>query len=156
MKTTSSASANTSTTAAAESQNRNLKLNYIRTLIRQENFTAEELLLPQTFDLISLFAAIRSCPVKLSSSKLIILTALFSHPFTRQDLYLITGADQTTISHNLTDLLDQGFITKHRRTPANTSTYSLTPNGITIVQTFHLHYFKTLDAITAASRKYKN
>ena len=126
---------------------RQQKLNIIRTTIQQENFTAEELSLPPSFNLLAACTAIQSFPVKITTNKLIIIIALSSLPLTTPQLQRLTGAEQSTLSHILTDFKNQGFINtqKHPRKP---SIHTLTPQGQQLFTIFSKHYFKTIDTLT--------
>lgn len=149
---TSSNSANTSDPAAANTaMTRQQKLNIIRNTIHQENFTPEELTLPPTFNLLAACAALQSFPIKITPNKLIIILALSSLPLTTPQLQLLTGAEQSTLSHIFADLKDQGFITTQKH-PRQHSTHTLTPQGKQLFHIFTQHYFKTIDTLTTLKK----
>lgn len=149
---TSSNSANTSDPAAENSaMTRQQKLDIIRNTIRQEQFTPEELAIPPTFNLLAACRALQTFPIKITTNKLIIILALSSLPLTTHQLQLLTGAEQSTLSHIFTDLKDQGFITTQKH-PRQHSTHTLTPQGKQLFHIFTQHYFKTIDTLTTLKK----
>lgn len=145
---TSSASANTSAPAKPNSIPRSQKIKIIRDTILAENITAEELSLPYTYDIIAICTAIRSFPIKITPTKLTIIITLASLPLTQQQLLALTQCEQSSLSHILTELRDQRFITKQIKTPASESYFTLTDQGKQLFNLFHQHYFKAVDTLS--------
>lgn len=150
MKTTSYHSAEKSAPAELT---REQKLNIIRNTILEENFTSEELCLPHTFDIVAVCAAIRTCPIKITTTKLTIIILLSSYALTQQQLLTLTGCEQSNLSHIITDLRAQGYITKSSSPHATTCTFSLTPQGKQLFTLFLKHYYAV---ITQVANLHKN
>lgn len=122
------------------------KLHICRHLIAQEQFTPEQLSIPAAWDIVAVCIAIQRYPIQLSLLKIVILHLLSRQPYTRQDLQTITHANETRISHSLTELKEQNFITKQQQ--RQHAPYTLTTSGLQLLHLFHLNYFKVLTALT--------
>ena len=136
-----------SAASSAVNLTREQKLNIIRNSILEENFTSEELCLPHTFDIVAICSAIRTCPIKITTTKLTIIILLSSYALTQQQLLTLTGCEQSNLSHIISDLRAQGFIDKSSSPHATTCTFSLTPQGKQLFTLFLKHYYATVTQI---------
>ena len=138
--------------ATTDSIPRQRKIDLIRTLIRQENITPEEIDLPHTFDLTAVCTALSSFPIKITPLKLTIMLALGSNQMTQQQLTALTGAEQTTLSHALASLREQGYITRSNAPILAQRLFTLAPQGSQIFNLFIKHYYTAVDALAAIQK----
>lgn len=142
---TSSPSEKNSVAAPTDSISRQRKIDIIRSTIRQEKISPEEIDLPHRFDLLALCVALSSFPVKISFNKITVLLALACNQLTQQQIQSLLGCEQSTLSHIMTDLLSQGFVTRNDASARPLRMYSLAPQGKQIFELFINNYYKAVD-----------
>ena len=131
--------------APTDSISRQRKIDIIRSTIRQEKISPEEIDLPHRFDLLALCVALSSFPVKISFNKITVLLALACNQLTQQQIQSLLGCEQSTLSHIMTDLLSQGFVTRNDASARHLRMYSLAPQGKQIFELFINNYYKAVD-----------
>lgn len=141
--------------ATSDSIPRQRKIDLIRTLIRQENITPEEIDIPHTFDLLAVCTTLASFPIKITPTKLTILLALGSTEMTQQQLQALTACEQSSLSHTLTSLREQALITRSDTHYLSRRLFSLAPQGRQIFNLFIKHYYRSVDSLAEIQKNSK-
>jgi DNA-binding PadR family transcriptional regulator len=128
-----------------EKDKRKYMLKRVREAIREWKFTPRELSIPSEADAIMILLSVDEFPYKMPFTKLAIICYIGSRGVAdRQDLMNLLNKDYTTISHNLTDLREYGFLNEtveradHKR--SRIRKYTLTESGKHVFEEFISFY----------------